>query len=277
MCVAWRGRTRRRRVGAAGFTLIELVISAALMAMILSAAYACLQAGWSTQTLVHSREEILQNARVAMAAFTADLRAACPISKDLDLVGIHRLIGERAADNLDFATHHYKPRRRGEADWCEASYFLERDRESGRLSLWRRRGPTLDDKPLAGGSREEIAQGLLGLRFEYYDGLEWYDEWGDPDVARKKENSWRQQPNLAGMPEAVRMTLWFDTQPVRRQARSSEAAEAPQTAASEPPLVFQTVARLELAGTLSRSASGGGSSGSSSSPAQSGQPGGGQR
>jgi hypothetical protein len=247
-----------------------MVISTALMSLVLGGAYACFRAGLSTQALVHDREEILQNARVATTLFNADIRAACPISKEYDLVGIHRMLGERAGDNLDFATHHYKPRRRAESDWCEVSYFVDRDQATGRLSLWRRRDPTPDDEPFAGGTREEIAQGLLGLRFEYYDGFEWYDDWGDPDARVKAQSSFRNRPNLEGLPEAVRMTLWFDSKPSRRQSAKSESA------ASEPPLVFQTVARLELAGALlRRQSSGGASSGSSGQTTAMPQPGGG--
>jgi type II secretion system protein J len=243
------------------FTLIELVISTALMAMILGGAYACFQAGLATQALVDSREEVLQNARVAMAMITADLRAACPLAKDLDFIGMHRMLGENPADNLDFATHHYTPRRQGEADWCEVSYFLDRDRESGRFNLWRRRDPTPDDEPFGGGSREEIAQGLLGLQFQFYDGLDWYNEWGDPDGRGSAQVSWHDRPNLVGLPEAVRITLWFDSTPERGRRNAAGSGE------KAPPLLFECVARLELAGAAQALGA------SSSSSASQGAPG----
>ena len=56
-------RPVRRR---AAFTLIELVISTALMALILTAAYACLSAGLAGRKLVEPRTEILQSARVVL-------------------------------------------------------------------------------------------------------------------------------------------------------------------------------------------------------------------
>src|SRR5258708_32744881 len=94
-----------------GFTLIELVISASLMAMILGAAYLCLNAAISGQKLIEPRAEVLQNARVAMAMLSADLRSACPLSKDFEFLGMHRMLDEVEADNLEFATHNYIPRR----------------------------------------------------------------------------------------------------------------------------------------------------------------------
>ncbi|PYI88445.1 MAG: hypothetical protein DME26_03580 [Verrucomicrobia bacterium] len=239
----------RTRPNASGFTLIELVISASLMALILTSAYLCLSSGMSSQKLVDSRTEALQSARVAMAMMSADLRAACPLSKEIAFLGMRRMVEEIDADNLDFGTHHYTPQRAREGDFCETSYFVAREPESGKFSLWRRRDPTPDDEPLSGGSREEIARGLRGLRFEYYDGWEWFDEWGDPQGKGKAENSLREQPNLSGLPEAVRITLWIDP-----QARST--ARAPKEGkTSEPPVILQTVARLNLAAISQRSSS----------------------
>ena len=99
------------RRNTAGFTLIELVISAGLMAIILVSAYLCLQACFSSQNLIEPRIDVFQNARVAMALMTADLRSACVLSKESQFVGMHRMSAEVEADNLDFATHNYTPRR----------------------------------------------------------------------------------------------------------------------------------------------------------------------
>src|SRR5689334_656047 len=92
-----------------GFTLIEIVISSALMALIMVSGYVCLNAAVSSRKLIEPRLEIFQSARVAMELIAADLRAACPLSKDYDFLGMHRTLGEIQADNLDFATHNYTP------------------------------------------------------------------------------------------------------------------------------------------------------------------------
>ena len=249
-----------KRPQARGFTLIELLISAALMSMILTAAYLCLRAGFSSQELVNTRDDVLQNARVALALLTADLRAACPLTKDTDFVGMQRTLGDTRADNLDFATHNYTPRRARESDWCEVSYFLDKNPETGKLSLWRRRDATPDEDPFSGGTREELIRGVIGLKLEYYDGFDWYDEWGNPDLRRKAESSWREHPNAAGFPEAVRITLLMDPDPRRKKEEEANRSEGGQ----EPPLVFQTVARLNLAAASSSqgSSAGAGSSGS---------------
>jgi len=176
------------------FTLIEVVISSALMALILVAAYVCLNAGLKGQKLIEPRVEIVQNARVAMAIVTADLRGACSLSQDYQFLGVRRQVGEMDADNVDFATHNYTPRRPREGDFCEESLYLDRDPETGQYSLWRRRNPTIAPDPLAGGSNEEIAKGLVGFRLEYTDGVEWFDTWGDINP-RKQETSRKIQSN----------------------------------------------------------------------------------
>ena len=224
----------------AAFTLIEVVISSALMALILMSAYLCLSAGLNSQKLIEPRAEIIQNARVAMAILTADLRGACPLGKDYQFLGERRLLGELEADNLDFATHNYTPRRPQEGDFCEVSVYLDQDRETGQFSLWRRRNPMIAPDPLSGGSREEIAKGVVGVRFEYFDGFDWYQSWGESKPA-KRESSQKLQPNLSSMPAAVRITLLLDSNPKAKKIPNAEGRVL------EPPLVFQTIVRLNLA------------------------------
>jgi prepilin-type N-terminal cleavage/methylation domain-containing protein len=248
-----------------GFTLLEVIISIALMAIILGSAYACFDAGIRGKRMIEPRVEIFQNARVAMALMTADLRDACSLSKDFDFLGTHRTIGEMAADNLDFATHNYTPTADRQADFCEISYYLNQDPTNGTFTLFRRRNPVIAPDPLSGGSEEEIATGLLGARFEYFDGFDWYDTWGD--LTGKKQTSNKDQPNMSGMPAAVRITLWFDSDP---QAKTVSGETR-----TNPPMTFQTVARLMLAESSQQNSSGSSSSTGSSDQSNQGAPTGG--
>jgi prepilin-type N-terminal cleavage/methylation domain-containing protein len=230
-----RAATQKREMQPRGFTLIELTISAAIASIILVASYLCLSAGVAGQKLIEPRTEALQSARVALAMMSADLRSACSLCPDFDFVGEQRTLGEMEADNVDFATHFYTPARASEGDYCQVSYFVDKSRGSKGFSLWRRRNPHIAPDPLAGGSREEIAPGLRGLTLEYYDGLDWYDTWGDANVKKKIKYTTTPAPNLSGFPEAVRITLLLDPNP----GKSAEKQERP--------LVFQSVVRLELA------------------------------
>src|SRR5688500_16797077 len=175
-------RVSKRR---GGFTLIELMISAALMAIVIGAAYACLSAGVSGKRLIEARAEGTQSARIALNMIATDLRATIPLTGEVEFVGMRRIIGEADADNVDFCTRNYNPKKLREPDYCEISYFLARDPESDAYILVRRRDATPDPEPLEGGNQEEIARGVRGLRFEYYDGFEWFEDWGDPEGKTK--------------------------------------------------------------------------------------------
>jgi hypothetical protein len=233
--------------------LIELVISIAVGVMILAAAYLCLSASLSSQKMIDPRVDLLQSGRAILALMSADLRSACPLDSGFAFLGMHRTLGSADADNLDFATHNYQPRRAREADYCELSYFVQPDGPSGLLSLWRRRDPTLAANPLEGGRREEIARGLAGVRFDYTDGLDWYDNWGQTNSDKPKGLRQETAANLTGMPRAVRITLSFPAAPVQPTGQGMD----------RPPgnsLVFQTVVNLELAESTELAASTGGSS-----------------
>jgi len=125
----------RLRLRLRGFTLIEIVISSSLMALILVSGYLCLNAAVASQKQIEPRLTVIQNARVAMAIMAADLRAACPLSKECDFLGADGLAGDIEADNLVFATHNYTPRRANEGDFCEVSYFLRRSRNPASTSF----------------------------------------------------------------------------------------------------------------------------------------------
>ncbi len=234
--------------------------------MILTAAGLCLNASIASQKMIDPRVDTMQSARVALALMSADLRAACPLDKNYAFLGDHREAGDIEADNIDFATHNYIPRHPREADYCETSYYLDKSAATGQYALWRRRNPTLAPDPISGGSREEIAPGVGGLKMEYYDGLDWYDTWGDLN-GRRSANLTVQPPNLEGMPQAVRITLSFNPGP----SPKSEGQETRAT--NEPPLVFQTVVFLELAAnsTSSDSTAGAPAVSTNAPPGQPGQ------
>lgn len=219
-----------------------MVVSAALMAVILVAAYVCFSACVQGRDVVEPRADTLQNARVAMALIAADLRGACPLTPGPPFLGMQRTLGPAEADNLDFATHNYTPLRAGQGDYCEVSYFVEEDPD-GSFSLWRRRNPNLAPDPLSGGSTEEIAENILGVRFEYFDGTDWHDNWGDLNGKDTLRSQQEENSTATGLPEAVRITLMLDSHP------GPKAAADTVERVVGPPLVFQTVAYLNLADT----------------------------
>jgi type II secretion system protein J len=240
----------RRQPAAAAFTLIEMIVSAAIMALVLASGYACLSAGVSTKKLIEARSEGVQSARVALALMAADLRQAIPMPGNDEFLGMRRTMEGADADNIDFSTRNYTPRNAHEPDYCEISYFLEPDPSSDAYILRRRRDATPDPEPLAGGGREEIVRGVTSLRIEYYDGIEWWDDWGDPDG--KAKGMTYPPLNSYGLPEAVRITLTFDPEAPKRKRDAAPSAEMDSDSESHTPMTFQTIARLDLAGYFAR-------------------------
>ena len=272
-----RARTKSFFQGNSGFTLLEIMISISVAAIILTAAALCLNAAITSQRMIDPRVDTLQTARVALALISADLRAACPLDKSYAFLGDHRMMGKVVADTIDFATHNYTPKHPREGDFCETSYYLDKTSANGKLALFRRRNPLIAQDPVSGGKREEIAPGVRGLELEYYDGLDWYDTWGDI-TGKKQANSDIDHPNLEGMPQAVRITLSFDSDPASKKKQTEEEAAVAEIPTSDTPrtnspsLVFQTVVYLELAAINSSSGSSVGDSGAGGN-SQNGAPG----
>jgi len=283
---ARRLRQPERLESARGFTLIELLVASSIFVGVVSGAYLCLHAGLESRKEVARRADLAQTARVTLRLIAADLRSACVLDEEFEFVGMQRedLEGFPAAGNVDFATRNWRPQRRGEGNLCEVSWFVDRDPRTGDFALFRRRDPSPDEQPLAGGSREQIAAGLRYFRLEYYDGYSWYDTWG-PDIEagsdRREErirpggDSFGFAGNLRGFPEAVRITIAFaepreEEYGLARFASTSRPravdveAEADaefdtgfddgldEDAIDPSALVFQTVVRLEFAGRVNK-------------------------
>ena len=246
-----RPRIRPVTEGCSGFTLIELIVSLAIMVGVLAGAYYSVSSALDGQKMVESRADVAQAGRVALALLSQDLRSACPLSPELEFVGLHRMREDMPADNLDFATHNWSPEAPGEGDFCEVSYFVERNPETGDVGLWRRRDSSPDDKPLEGGRREEIASGVRGFRLEYFDGFSWYESWGKTSgLEVEQKASSRTEFNWSGLPDAVRITLTLSTPEEATRKRFSRQKPAAGELVAQPvafrTLTFQTVARLNL-------------------------------
>jgi len=240
---------RNKRSQTTGFTLVEIILGASVMLGVLTAAYICLETGLSNQRLLDSRSDIIQNARNAFALISSDLRSACRLSEEFEFVGIDRVLAGIEADNIDFATHNYKPRKPGEGDFCEVSYFIADSADEKGLSLWRRRDPSPDPEPLSGGSREEIALWIAGFKLEYYDGFEWCDNWGKDTTNEGLEptTAFSGTSNLWGIPEAVRITLAFSKELDNSITQSNSNKQIAK------PLFFQTTVCLPLSKKISNS------------------------
>ncbi len=226
-------------MNARGFTLVEMIVATTIVVGIMGTTVACMTSGTKSEKIVSLRSGVLQTARVALDRVAADLRLAVPLHPDSAFVGIDRVIEEvgMEADNVDFATRNYRPRRIGEGDICEASYFVGRDQQTGEWCLYRRRDPSPDDRPFEGGVRERIARGVRGFRLEYSDGVLWENHWGrDPRERDMPTNAMDVGP-IAPLPDAVRISIAI-APPLDPRRPPNPDVE---------PFVFQRVVRLQFA------------------------------
>jgi hypothetical protein len=106
---------------------------------------------------------------------------------------------------------------------------------------------------LEGGVQEEITRGVKGLRFEYYDGFDWFDDLGDPEG--KAKGMMTPPPNSYGLPEAVRITIVFDPETRSTNQKGPHTGPLPEGEGEvKTPMTFQTIARLDLADYFNRQA-----------------------
>ena len=251
---------RRCESDIGGVTLVELMVGVSMMTGIIASAYFCLHAGFTSQTALDEHMEQVQKARVMLSLMTKDLRHACVWSEDSPFVGMDRTLGTMEADNLDFTTHNWSPRARGEGDICEISYYVNKDPRTGAIGIWRRRDSSPDPEPLSGGEREELVPGVRALRFEYYDGFLWYDSWGRVDPRRELQSQPTESRdessmsllagNLYGLPDAVRISIAFgdeQEEEARRAIPTATSGAGRDADSSSTPRIFQTVVYLNLA------------------------------
>ena len=181
-----------------GFTLVELLLSTAIFSVIIGAAYAVFVAGLDLQEKADRRLLRLQSARFALARITEDLQSAA-IFGTADTFLFEGFDGqgenERDDDAIDFASFS-NASRVGDSpasDQCEIGYLIYADPERGTSILYRRLDATVDEDITEGGTYQELAEGVVSLNIEYYDGLSW-------------EESFQSDRQL---PERVRVTLGF--------------------------------------------------------------------
>jgi prepilin-type N-terminal cleavage/methylation domain-containing protein len=153
---------------ARGFTLVELIISLTIFAMVAVIVYAtlsfCSRAVDSGEA--HSTEN--QRARAALALISRQLKSAYPLSVQAEGETFVYFLGER--DGVSFVSAAGRP----EAGGLEkVTYFLREDR-SGRRSLWvRTSAPTLpvdlvNDREGGFKQEAEVLPEVESITWEYF-------------------------------------------------------------------------------------------------------------
>jgi general secretion pathway protein J len=176
---------------ARGFTLLEILVAVALLAMmglILTTA-----TGSILGAIKDTREaqEQYHAARVALGRMEREIAMAY-VSKHQSQFKTTKtaFIGKGNALTFSYMGHRPMTRNAHESDEGFVTYKLEKDRATGQNVLVRREKPVIDDAPEKGGQRLVLATGVTKLTFQYwdFDKESWQSDWKvEIDNAREAE------------------------------------------------------------------------------------------
>ena len=169
-----------------GLTLLEVLVSVAILGIIMTALYAAYTSNVEAIQLARQSSEVYQIARITLDRMTRDLESAIVEiagaggGTGLGMIGQSLEIDGKPADRLDFTTlTHLSLREDGiQTDLCEVGYSIREDEEDQAFVLYRRDDGSVDDDFTEGGHADELAWGIAGLDFTFQDsqGIE-FEEW----------------------------------------------------------------------------------------------------
>ncbi len=194
----------RRR--ASGFTLMEVAVAMAVVAMIGALVWGSFSPLQTAREIVESEADRYHGIRVAMDRITRDLSMAF-LSDRFDAKRYRERPTHFVADDsgdddtLRFTTlgHVRLYEDAKESDQAIVEYRVGRDPDQRDVNvLFRRVKTVIDDQPEDGGQDTIVAEGIEGLDFKFWDVRkeEWISEWDTTDVEFRNHLPERVQVNL---------------------------------------------------------------------------------
>ncbi len=176
-----------------GFTLLEVMISVAVLAMIGGLTWKAFDSAYDLKSRVEKAEERDQTVRGALDRIGREVSMTF-LSEHYD----HKRFRERPtffklkdgrgdADLMITSFAHERLHLDAkESDQAVFEYTLERD-DDGNMSIFRRVNPILDEQPERGGQKAVLAEDVLRFSIEAWDpkDREWRDEWNTSDTSRQ--------------------------------------------------------------------------------------------
>ena len=190
-----------------GFTLMEVLIATAILAIVMAIVYGSFVQTRSVIVKAEGAVDELRGVRAAFSRIMWDLSMAF-ISQNNEgtiFVGTDEDAGGYPNDSIDFTSYSNRIRNKDarESDQMEVGYYLKRGfgilpsppggQGEGEAVLIKREKRRIDTNPLYGGKTYEISEEIVGLNFRYLDQGAWLDSWDS-----RVSNS---------LPEAVEITI----------------------------------------------------------------------
>lgn len=214
----------------AGFTLLEVLLTVTITATMMGIIYGVLVSTIQARQKLEKTTEVEEAGPVLLKMIADDVAAAfvppvpdqpppaegqpAPVNPAY-FVGQDSTGGGGDSDRLDFVSSRdiWDPETKHVADFGEVGFFLRDNADFPGLSfLVRREQPFIDDKPQSGGTLLELYPRVKSLNFEYWDGTQWVNKWGDVDAQKKS------------IPAIVKITLVVvpDEEKAKKDERSAE-------------------------------------------------------
>lgn len=210
----------RRRASERGVTLLEIMVSLGILALIATLIYGALDGMAKSREGLQRIGDRYSQGRTALSRMTRDLQSAfisahAPINLAL-ATRTTIFLGKDSSsmDRIDFTTfsHRRLTRNAHESDQAEMSYFTTRDPNvSGKIDLVRREDASIDLEPDKGGAVLVVAEDVAEFNLRYFDPVtqQWTDSW----------DSSLSSGQLGRLPMQVKVTLVLNHGPGEKPIR----------------------------------------------------------
>lgn len=189
-----------RRHAARGFSLMEVMIASALLAITGGLLYTSLSSSIDAKEMVEGTSNRYHLARQGLSRMVDEISMAYLSAHhgQQELRSETRFVGDR--DSLTFTAFGYVSRTEDEKHSAsrQLAYELDIDDRTSAQALVRREQADLDDQVEEGGREQTLLPYVTELYFEYWDAQseDWKEEWDTEESA-----------TLNRLPERVRITL----------------------------------------------------------------------
>jgi general secretion pathway protein J len=224
--------SRDSRFWIRGFTLLELLVAGAILSLVLAALYGVFSRTLASKRLTEERVARSRAARIVLLRLGEELQAAVPPQAGtFRFTGAPRRTGAFPEDSVSFVSLAAVPLTSAspERELCEIAYALAPDPIAPtQRQLVRRVTRDLAADRGPDGEIDPLLAPVRGLRFRFFDGRNWREEWGRDNTEDR-------------LPQAVEVVLYLeDTQ---SDTSRSDRLQPDDVAA------FSTVIDLPLAAT----------------------------
>ena len=167
-----------------GFTLLEVMISVAVLAMIGGLTWKSFDSAYDLKQRVEKAEDRDQTVRGALDRMSREISMTF-LSEHYDRKRFRerptffRLKDGRREANLTFTSFAHQRLHIDAKESDQAVFDYRLDRDEGRTSLYRRVKPQIDEESDRGGERSVLAEDVLRFSVQAWDpkDREWRDEW----------------------------------------------------------------------------------------------------